>query len=188
MKRKGFKIRDWDDLLKFVLIVAIVIILVYSLVDFINWKEAIDIIKQQMSINGFSEEYFKNLTYNPFVKNTIYQVGIDGVGRFDEYKETRAIFIKINSRGHILWAEIDNNVGFITIYNYDEETHEPIYVEEGEVFVFVQPINYFLSDHYYCDAYVYVLFLTDQRYYYARKKIRLTWSCRQYWYGWSKGR
>jgi uncharacterized membrane protein YbhN (UPF0104 family) len=44
----SFKIRNWDDLLKAVLSVSLVIIIVFMLVGYIDWKTAIDIIKQKI--------------------------------------------------------------------------------------------------------------------------------------------
>jgi len=45
---KNFKIKNWDDLWKAVMSIAIIIIIVFMLIGFIDWRTALDIIKSKI--------------------------------------------------------------------------------------------------------------------------------------------
>jgi|GEM_PF-5764876 len=62
-----FRIHGWSDLLQVILSVAIVLIIVFMLVDFISWREAIDMIKKEIPTNGLSSgKWIKGFGYVPF--------------------------------------------------------------------------------------------------------------------------
>lgn len=44
----SFKIRNWDDLLKAVLSISLVIIIVFMLLGYIDWRTALDVIKSKI--------------------------------------------------------------------------------------------------------------------------------------------
>lgn len=69
MKWGGFGIRNWDDMWKAVLSIAIIIIIVFMLVDFISWRTALDIIKKDLPTNYQipKTEYVKGLGYIPLI-------------------------------------------------------------------------------------------------------------------------
>ncbi len=50
MRWGDFKVKSWDDMWKAVLSIAIVIIIIFMLIGYIDWKEALDIVKQNIKI------------------------------------------------------------------------------------------------------------------------------------------
>jgi len=67
MRGEGFRIHGWDDLVKVVLTIVIVLIIVSMLVDFMSWREAINIIKREMPTSGFTGgKWLQGFGYVPF--------------------------------------------------------------------------------------------------------------------------
>jgi len=70
MKRGGgFKIQSWNDVWRVVSSIAIIIVIVFMLVDFINWRAALTIIKENMPTSGTGYTFVKGFGYVPLVWN-----------------------------------------------------------------------------------------------------------------------
>ena len=61
-----FKITTWDSLLKALLVIIAVIIIVGMLVDFVSWRDALNLVRQKIPISGTAYTWIKGY-YVPFV-------------------------------------------------------------------------------------------------------------------------
>jgi len=90
MRWGDFRVKNWDDMWKAVLSIAIVIIIVFMLVDFISWRTALDIIKKELptSWQPPSQEYIKGLGYVPLIWKGNFQYV-----RIWKYKNPHSMYI-----------------------------------------------------------------------------------------------
>lgn len=101
-------LRSWDDLWKALLSVAIIIVILFMLVDFISWRTALDIIKQEIP-TGYpvpTYTFLKGFGYVPLTWrgnfSKFYLVDYKNPG---DYLRDYAL---IKFQGHnLLWIDID---------------------------------------------------------------------------------
>ena len=66
MKQGDFRITNWDNLLKALLVIIAVIVIVGMLVDFVSWRDALNFVKQKVPVGGPAYTWIKGY-YVPFV-------------------------------------------------------------------------------------------------------------------------
>ena len=154
-----FKIRGWDDAWKAVLSIAIVIIIVFMLVDFISWRTALDIIKKEMPTSGIGGKWIKGFGYVPFVWNGNIKGKITVKSSYEEAKIEQPMKISYwlvqdgdstisdgfvdrgflvtrkRTEGDYRWEEIEGYVAYVEI---GEKIYKTVY--KGE-----QPIDYSIT-------------------------------------------
>jgi hypothetical protein len=187
MKWGGFKIQGWDDAWKAVLSIAIVIIIVFMLVDFISWRTALDIIKKDLPISGPVPSIFiRGYGYIPFVwHGNFKRISIDASGTSTSVGDVTDLILQMGDHNPF-WMHIKGGYGdYIAKLIPDLEGNEWYNQEFRGISVYVKviPIKYYLTDHYHCDIKILVFAETEEKHYLRQVKATLTWSCGQYWYG-----
>jgi hypothetical protein len=106
----GFRILNWDDAWKAVLSIAIVIIIIFMLVDFISWRTALDIIKKEMPIEYQAQPYtfIRGFGYVPLVwRGNFKKLSVTALGTPDKIGEISYIVLQIGDH-EAFWVNPKN--------------------------------------------------------------------------------
>lgn len=131
MKWGNFGIRSWDDMWKAVLSIAIVIIIIFMLVDFISWKTALDVIKKEIP-TGYqipTYTFLKGYGYVPLIWR-----GNFSRFSFTDYKKPTYplhdyLIFEIEGHNHI-WVDVDSLGDNLFYGNWKQTQAATEYIEQ----------------------------------------------------------
>jgi hypothetical protein len=122
----GFRILNWDDAWKAVLSIAIVIIIVFMLVDFISWRTALDIIKKEMPIEYQAQPYtfIKGYGYVPLLWRGNFKLfSVTTFGTAERIDEISYIVLQIGDH-QAFWVNLKKGYGTYHAKNESENEND----------------------------------------------------------------
>ena len=173
IKIKSSEIKNW------LVIIICVLIIIGFLTDFVNWRQALNIIKKDMSIKYQAQLhiFIRGYGYIPFLwRGNFKRISIDASGTSTSIGDVTDLILQIGDHNPF-WIHVKGGYGNYIAKNSNQE------FKEISVYVKVIPLKYYLTDHYHCDVKILVFAETEERHYLRQVNAMLTWSCGQYWYG-----
>jgi len=138
----GFKVQSWDDAWKAVLSIAIVIIIVFMLVDFISWRTALDIIKKEMPTEYQAQPYtfIKGYGYVPLLwRGNFKKLSVTALGTPDKIGEISYIVLQIGDH-EAFWVSLKNGYGDYHAKKSDNDWYNQDFVD-AEIYCKVDAIE-----------------------------------------------
>ena len=185
---EGFKIQSWNDVWRVVSSIAIIIVIVFMLVDFISWRAALSIIKKDLptEYQVVPHTFIRGYGYVPLLwRGNFKRISIDTSGTPTSVGDVTDLVLQIGDHNPF-WMHIKGGYGGYTAKLIPDQKGGEEYNQgfrEISVYVKVIPLRYYLTDHYHCDVKMLIFAETEERHYLRQVKATLTWSCAQYWYG-----
>jgi len=187
MKWGGFKVQSWDDMWKAVLSIAIVIIIVFMLVDFISWRTALDIIKKEMPTEYQAQPYtfIKGYGYVPLLwRGNFKKLSVTALGTPDKIGEISYIVLQIGDH-QAFWVSLKNGYGDYHAKKSNNDWYNQDFID-AEVYVHLEPIKYNNNT---CNVKMLIFMETEERHFIRQVNITMIYhSCTGSWTGgWVKG-
>ena len=182
IKIKSSEIKNW------LIIIICILIIIGFLTDFVSWRQALNIIKKDMSIKYQAQLhiFIKGYGYIPFLwRGNFKRISIDTSGTPTSVGDVTDLVLQIGDHNPF-WMHIKGGYGGYTAKLIPDQKGNEWYNQgfrEISVYVKVIPLRYYLTDHYHCDVKMLIFAETEERHYLRQVKATLTWSCRQFWWG-----
>jgi hypothetical protein len=198
MKWGGFKVQSWDDAWKAVLSIAIVIIIVFMLVDFISWRTALDIIKKEMPAQGIYQPsiFIRGIGYIPFVWRGNFKQFYYHSNYEDQIEKPYLIGFQLGN--HELFYIYPNGSNWSDYHSKNEKLREQGIendwqyqeFEDAIIYVKITSTKFYEKDYKkYCDIKILVFMETEEKHYFRTFNLTLErFNCGGgYWSGvWKK--